>query len=177
MFASFWDSSGSGVAEDSHLREQGFQSSKRGIAMQLKPIADRRLTRIKERARADFSRVQAYLPAQPARAEPEREERASERRRHKRVAVQSTMTVRRVGSCGFEVALEDISASGCRVVMLDSAVAGDPVVARLPQLEPLGSRVCWAEGTVTGVQFLRPMHPAVFDMLLTRLGAGTTLAA
>jgi hypothetical protein len=53
--------------------------------------------------------------------------------------------------------------------MMEPAEIGDPVIARMPQLEPLGSRVSWAEGKVAGVQFLKTMHPAVFDMLLSRL--------
>jgi hypothetical protein len=59
--------------------------------------------------------------------------------------------------------------------MLEPTEVGDPVIARLPQLEPLGSRVCWAEGATTGMQFLTTIHPAVFDMLLTRISSGETV--
>ena len=62
-------------------------------------------------------------------------------------------------------------------MMLHPGAPGDPVIARLPQLEPLGSRVCWTEGGIAGVQFLRTIHPAVFDMLLTRLGTDSAPAA
>jgi hypothetical protein len=98
-----------------------------------------------------------------------------ERRRCDRVEVRSEILVRRLGAFNFNLALKDISASGCRVEMMEPAAVGDPVIARLPQLEPLGSRVCWAEGTTTGLQFLTTMHPAVFDMLLTRLANGETV--
>lgn len=152
--------------------------------MRVKPIAYNRLARVKGRARADSTRadhatVQAYLPAPEIAAEaPSAEPRdgISERRQHKRVALNSTVTVRRLGAFAFEVALKDISAGGCRVTMIEPGVVGDPVIARLPQLEPLGSRLCWAEGTVTGMQFLRPIYPAVFDMLLARLISEPILA-
>lgn len=94
---------------------------------------------------------------------------ANERRRFNRVSAETTVMVRRIGAFNFDVALKDISAGGCRVEMLERSVAGDPVIARLPQLEPLGSRVCWADGTTAGVQFLKTIHPAVFAALLARL--------
>jgi len=77
--------------------------------------------------------------------------------------------VKRLGAPALDVAVEDISPGGCRVVLLQPAEVGDPVITRLPQLEPLGSRICWANGTSSGVQFLTSIHPAVFDMLLDRL--------
>lgn len=148
--------------------------------MHLKRTADQRLARIRARARAanerrDYSKVQSYLPADPIGTA--QVEAADERRRYRRVPVQSTVLVRRVGAFNFEVALKDISAGGCGVVMLEQGAVGDPVITRLPQLEPIGSRLCWAEGTETGLQFLRPMHPAVFDMLVTRLGGRAVRAS
>lgn len=142
--------------------------------MHLKPVADQRLARISGRARAaceraDYSKAQAYLQPQQGCGDPETLDPATERRQHRRVNVQSAAIVRRIGAHNFEVALEDISAGGCRVVMMEPSVAGDPVIARMPHLEPLGSRVSWTEGKVAGVQFLKTIHPAVFHMLLTRL--------
>jgi hypothetical protein len=146
--------------------------------MSLNPAAQRRLLRVRGRARAASEkpispRVQAYLSGQPAPiAASEGAGDApdgTERRRSGRVALDSNVLMRRLGSFNFEVALHDVSTGGCRVQLLEPSVVGDPVIARFPQLEPLGSRVCWAEGTTTGVQFLTSIHPAVFDSLLTRL--------
>jgi PilZ domain len=145
--------------------------------MQLKLIAERRLARIRGRARAacerpDYAKPEAYVSGGGARAEracSEQLDAANERRRFNRVCAETTVLVRRIGAFNFDVALKDISAGGCRVEMLEPSVAGDPVIARLPQLEPLGSRVCWAEGTTAGVQFLKTIHPAVFEQLLARL--------
>ena len=93
----------------------------------------------------------------------------SERRQSQRVATCSEVMVRRIGGFNFSVAMKDISTSGCRVEMLEPSEVGDRVIARLPKLEPLGSSVKWAQGTITGVEFLRKVHPAVFDLLLKRL--------
>jgi hypothetical protein len=72
--------------------------------------------------------------------------------------------------------MTDVSLGGCRVEMIESCEIGDSVITRLPDLEPLGSRVCWSEGTVTGMQFLTPFHPAVLDAVVARLPVLTTPA-
>ena len=144
---------------------------------------ERRLARIRGRARANSQKAvppQPYLAGTTTVAKCEADwaitaERKDERRRSARVALESEVLVRRLGGFNFNVALKDISTGGCRVEMIEPAVAGDPVIARLPQLEPLGSRVCWAEGKTTGMQFLTTIHPAVFDMLLIRLANGETV--
>jgi hypothetical protein len=43
---------------------------------------------------------------------------------------------------------------------------GEHVIARFPQLQPLGAHVCWTAGTTVGIEFRTPFHPAVFDSLL-----------
>jgi hypothetical protein len=148
--------------------------------MHLDPTAQRRLLRVRGRARAASERpvsanVHAYLTGQPAQVAPSEDASeapdGAERRRCGRVALNSNILVRRLGGFNFDVALRDVSTGGCRVELLEPCEVGDPVIARLPQLEPLGSRVCWARGTTTGVQFLTSLHPAVFDALLPRLPA------
>ena len=143
-------------------------------------IPERRLARIKGRARAASEAaspvLSSYLSSEPLGARlkgdvadlPDGE---PERRKASRVPIASEVLVRRIGGFSFNVALTDISTGGCRVELLEASEIGDPVVARLPKLEPLGARVCWAEGTTTGVQFLTTIHPAVFDLLLSRLSS------
>ena len=38
-------------------------------------------------------------------------------------------------------------------------------------LEALEAMVCWVDGFAAGLEFQRPVHPAVFDVLLQRLAA------
>ena len=104
-------------------------------------------------------------------------DKPDERRANARVAMNDEVIVRRLGGFNFEVALRDLSSGGCRVEMLEPVEAGESAVARLPKLEPLGARVCWAEGTTTGLNFLTTSHPAVFEQLLTRMTQGTPVAA
>ena len=77
--------------------------------------------------------------------------------------------MRRIGGFNFEVPLGNISSGGCRVEMLEESEVGDTVIARFPQLEPLGSRICWTDGRKIGVEFFNRIHPAVLDLVVTRL--------
>lgn len=139
--------------------------------------AERRLLKVSGRAHAAVQKrpsaiVQAYLAHEPRAASSSPGELLDpkvERRRFSRAGIASEALVRRVGGFSFEVALKDVSAGGCRVEMLEPCEVGDCTITRFPQLEPLGSRVCWTNGTTTGMQFSTSIHPAVFDMLLTRL--------
>jgi hypothetical protein len=140
-------------------------------------VPERRLLRIRGRARAGSEKpvsanVQAYLRGEPGPAiarDGKPDGADEERRRFSRVSVPSEIVVRRIGGFNFQVSLKDISSGGCRVEMIEPCQLGDPLIARRPELEPLGSRVCWGDGTITGVEFLRPIHPAVFDALLARM--------
>lgn len=91
------------------------------------------------------------------------------RRLHQRTHVQGHISVRRLGSFGFDIPVRDLSATGCKVELVESVAARDHVVARLPGLEPLGATVIWSDERCAGLQFNRPIHPAVLDMLLERL--------
>ena len=139
----------------------------------------RRLQQISDRARQGSQAllsetVQAYLTGEPPVSAPapttaQDERDGDERRRFDRVTSPGDVVVRRLGGFNFQVALHDVSAGGCRVEMMEPSEAGDAVITRLPQLEPLGSTVCWAEGTTTGIKFSTTIHPAVFDLVLSRL--------
>lgn len=139
--------------------------------------AGRRLRRIAGRARANRDKV-APPPAARVSAPALKMAEAcllsgsaavAERRCSGRIAMNDEVIVRRLGGFNFEVALRDLSPGGCRVEMLEPSEVGDPAVARLPKLEPLGAQVCWAEGTTTGLKFHATIHPAVFDHLLSRM--------
>jgi hypothetical protein len=143
------------------------------------PIPEQRLLRIRGRARAGSeppisAKVQAYLRGEPSMVPPASErldEGKEERRRYYRVALHSEIVVRRVGGFNFQVAMKDVSSGGCRVEMIEPCGTGDTLIARFPELEPLGSRVCWSSGSITGVQFSTAIHPAVLQALLARLPA------
>jgi hypothetical protein len=125
------------------------------------------LARTVERATAKLSAtVAAEMSHIEQPAEPPRE---GERRKCGRFATGSQIHARRIPGVNFEVALENVSSGGCRLEMLEECEIGEDVIARFPDLEPLGARVRWKMGATAGFQFSRPIHPAVFGSLLDRL--------
>lgn len=95
--------------------------------------------------------------------------REGERRKCGRFATGAQIHARRIPGVNFEVPLDNVSSGGCRIEMLEVCEVGEDVIARFPELEPLGARVRWTMGATAGLQFTRPIHPAVFGSLLERL--------
>jgi len=92
-----------------------------------------------------------------------------ERRQSDRFTSCAPIHARRIPGTNFEVPLDNISAGGCRIETLEECEEGDDIIARLPHLEPIGARVRWTIGRATGLQFTRPIHPAVFNSLIGQL--------
>lgn len=91
------------------------------------------------------------------------------RRGAERNGVEGKISMRRLGSFGFELPVRDISTAGCKVELVEQVCASDSVITRLPGLEPFGATVVWSDDRTAGVRFNRPIHPAVFELLLERL--------
>ena len=129
-------------------------------------------TRTTHAARASATQQPSHVRSAAAESDEQAETTpviGEERRCCRRVALNSEIVVRRIGGFNFQVALREVSRRGCRVELIEPCEVGDPVITRFPQLEPLGSRVCWTQGTTTGIEFTTNVHPAVFDHLLARL--------
>lgn len=97
----------------------------------------------------------------------ERTERVE--RVNQRIATGAMVTFRRVGHSKFRVDVNDVSPRGCRVETVERPAVGEQVLIKFDGLEPIESRVRWVDGHQSGVEFDRPIHPAVFDMLAARL--------
>lgn len=79
--------------------------------------------------------------------------------------------MRRRGGCNFSLPLRNLSTHGCKVELIELVQVEEDVIARFPGLEPLGATVCWVEDDAAGLSFRKPLHPAVFDLLVARLTA------
>lgn len=90
-------------------------------------------------------------------------------RKAERVALQADISFRRSGErrCAGEIL--DVSESGCRLQLPERLVVGETVWITLPGLEPLQTVVRWVSEWTSGVEFARPLYPAVFDMVKKRL--------
>jgi len=93
-------------------------------------------------------------------------------RRTKRVPVAASVTLRRHGRQNFRVQVFDASSHGCKVEFVERPEMQECVWVRFEGLEPLEASVRWLEGQCAGLQFSKPIHPAVFDLMAERLRQG-----
>ena len=77
--------------------------------------------------------------------------------------------VRRVGQNAYNVRIFDLSREGARIEVVERPRVGEQMMVKFDGLEVLQSEVCWIDGFIVGLKFERPLHPAVFDLLLARM--------
>lgn len=101
------------------------------------------------------------------RPPPQRKGRKSER-----VSIELGAGLRQRGGTGVAVEILDLSTDGFRASTHLTVEPGSDVWLRLPGLEPYQARVAWAKGQYIGCAFVRPLHPAVLDMIVGRTRNG-----
>jgi hypothetical protein len=89
-------------------------------------------------------------------------------RRTERVAIALGAGLRQRGAAGVAVQITDLSTDGFRVTTHLELQVGTDVWLRLPGLEASHARVAWAEGQSVGCAFIRPLHPAVLEMIVAK---------
>ena len=130
-----------------------------------------RLHRVTSRARADRKiRPRLEVVGESQTGEPTTVE--EERRLVPRGEVSGEILVRKVGTFPLSVPIANVSIGGCQIELVDGYEVGDSLVARFPQLEPLGARVCWIKERCAGMEFSKMIHPAVLHALVSRMMAG-----
>lgn len=93
------------------------------------------------------------------------------RRTSQRVRCVAEIGMRRTGSFSFQVVVEDVSTGGCKAELVEFVEVNDHVIIRFPGIEPFSAKVSWADSHYAGIDFERPLHPAVFEQLLSRLAS------
>lgn len=91
-------------------------------------------------------------------------------RKSARVALSADVDLRRSGHLQFRVKVFDLSRHGCKLEFLERPRLDETVWVKFEGLESLEASVCWVEGFVAGMEFQKPVHPAVFDLMVKRLG-------
>jgi len=89
-------------------------------------------------------------------------------RRTARADVTVGAGLRQRGASGVTIQLLDLSINGFRAATHLELEAGTDVWLRLPGLESLHARVIWMRGHLLGGEFVRPLHPAVLDMIVAK---------
>lgn len=97
--------------------------------------------------------------------------RALRLRRFPRVSLEAEITLRRSGQHNYRVHVYDISTAGCRVEFVERPELEERLWVRFEGLQALEAIVCWTRPPLAGLEFVQPIHPAVFDLLLQRLKA------
>jgi PilZ domain len=91
-------------------------------------------------------------------------------RKDKRRTAGMEAQLRRIGRLKYWVELRDLSPEGCMIDLVERPAMDEVMQIRLPGLETLQARVRWIDNYVAGLKFERPIHPAVFELLLQRMG-------
>ena len=96
--------------------------------------------------------------------------RAPVARKSNRRAAGMEAQLRRIGRTSYWVELRDLSPDGCMIDLVERPAMDEVMQVRLPGLETLQARVRWIDNYIAGLKFERPIHPAVFELLLQRMG-------
>ena len=90
-------------------------------------------------------------------------------RRFDRILVNADIHMRRPNGTAYRVRVYDVSPEGCGVDDLDRYRPNESVWIRFEGLEPLETKLQWRSNFRAGLRFVRPIHPAVFELLARRL--------
>ncbi|MEO8454749.1 MAG: hypothetical protein ABI454_06285 [Sphingomicrobium sp.] len=101
--------------------------------------------------------------------QPERVSRTHWPRKAERIEVRAEASLRRAGRLSYRVATFDVTRFGCKCEFVERPAMYERVWIKFQGLETVHATVCWIEESSLGLMYNSPLHPAVFDMLLSRL--------
>ncbi|MCT2558609.1 PilZ domain-containing protein [Tsuneonella sp. YG55] len=95
-----------------------------------------------------------------------------EQREDIRAPLEVAISVRERGGHKMPATMLDLSCAGCRIKGAPLTRGTEDIWVRIPGLESLPARICWAEEGANGLEFERKLHPAVFQRMIAILGSG-----
>src|SRR5919202_1724874 len=87
-------------------------------------------------------------------------------RRASRTEVVLGAGLRQRGAHAVTIQILDLSTHGFRAATHLNLMEGSDVWLKMPGLESMHARVAWMNGHLMGCEFVRPLHPAVLDMVV-----------
>ena len=90
-------------------------------------------------------------------------------RKSARVSLKAEVQLRRSGHHHYVVNVHDISPEGCKLEFVERPRLDETVWVKFDGLDAIESTVCWLEGSDAGIEFVRPIYPAIFDVLIQKL--------
>nr|WP_280740543.1 PilZ domain-containing protein [Sphingomonas kaistensis] len=97
-------------------------------------------------------------------------EKAEKPRKGDRLPVKAELVIRHAGRRPRVLDVSDLSRFGCCLAFDELPRVDEWVWVALPGLAPVEARIRWVESRRAGVEFVHPIHQAVFDLLLLRWG-------
>lgn len=98
-------------------------------------------------------------------------QRAETPRKHQRLEVSAELSLRRMGRPRYQGRLFDLTPTGCKVEFVERPRPGEMLWAKFAGLDAIEATVRWVDGFYGGLEFVRPIYPAVFELLVARLKA------
>lgn len=90
-------------------------------------------------------------------------------RKAERIEISAAMSLRRAGRISYQCRVFDLTPFGCKVEFVERPRPGDMVWVKFDGLAAVEATVRWVESFYGGLEFVRPIHAAVFDLLLHKL--------
>jgi hypothetical protein len=90
-------------------------------------------------------------------------------RKAPRTSLTAEVLLRRSGHRNYRVNIYDVSLEGCKIEFIERPNVGERLWVKFEALDAVEGSVCWLEGHLAGVKFERPIHPAVFEILVSRM--------
>lgn len=86
-----------------------------------------------------------------------------------RLTLQAQVQLRGERQNGHAVTIRDLSINGCCLDVVYRVKLDERLWVKLPGIEPIEAFVCWENEFIAGVEFMKPLHPAVLTMLAERM--------
>ena len=99
----------------------------------------------------------------------ESEQKAKTPRSDERLVLDAKVLLRRTGRQAYWTRLLDLTPNGCKVEFIERPSAGELLWVKFADLDATEATVRWVDGFQGGLQFVRPFHPAIFDVLIAKL--------
>lgn len=85
-----------------------------------------------------------------------------------RAGVEILAEVREPGLGRIEAQIMDLSITGFRMRCMTRLTGEKNIFMALPSFAAIESKICWSDGDFFGCEFTQPLHPAVFDHIVSR---------
>jgi hypothetical protein len=92
-------------------------------------------------------------------------------RQYQRMKLSAEIVLRRAGRQQYQARLFDFTPGGCKVEFVERPRVGEILWIKFHRFDAIEATVRWVDGFYGGLEFARPIYPAIFDLLVAGLSA------